>query len=70
MAASLADIIGQAEAAQERLNQTSSKFGETMRKLVLIISEYRQSLDVIVQYDPVGTALVWGSIRALLMVSP
>jgi hypothetical protein len=69
VAGSLADIVGEAEAAQERLSRQSSKLGENLRNLVLVVTEYRDSMDVMAQYDPVGTSLVWGSIRALLTVA-
>ena len=68
-ARSLAEMMSQVETARTKLDKPCPKFGEHMRSLALVVAQYKESVDVMVQHNPVGTALVWGSIRTLLVVS-
>ncbi|KAF4123017.1 Tetratricopeptide (TPR) repeat [Geosmithia morbida] len=65
----LSAIINQAQAMRTQAAGRQSKLWVHVEHLIHILSQYKKTVDVMIQHDPVGTSLVWGAIRTLLVLA-
>ena len=65
------DVLREVQLLEKR-QYTQSRFGRILRSLEPLLDfliMYSPAVDMIVQYDPSPSALIWGALKALLKVS-
>lgn len=60
------DIIEELESAKRLGEASHSGFRGKLKTLLLMFNDYAKPIDIMVQHQPHVTALVWGSLRALM----
>ncbi|CAH0020861.1 unnamed protein product [Clonostachys rhizophaga] len=67
-AGSLAQILGHVETARAKVQQERPPCRESMRGLLLVLSQYKKSAIMVASHNPMGAGLVWHSLGVLLDV--
>ena len=68
--ASADDLIKAAEMAHKNLVGKQGKGARVLYSIVSCFQMYSKAIDVFIQQEPRTTALIWGTVRILLQVSP
>lgn len=57
-----------AEDAKSLRDARRTAFASSMERGLLTVDQYAKAVDVMVQHQPEVTAIIWGSVRAMITV--